>query len=71
MKRCSLKEIIATHRSSRSQMFFKIGVLRNFPVLTEKHLCWSHFLLKKTLNIGVFLVNIAKFLRTAFFIEHL
>ena len=35
------------HRSSRSHMFFKIGVLR----------CFS--------------VNITKFLRTVFFIEHL
>ena len=28
-------------RSSRSQMFFKIGVLKNFANLTGKHLCWS------------------------------
>ena len=27
-------------RSSRSQMFFKIGVLKNFSTLTGKHLCW-------------------------------
>ena len=27
-------------RSSRSQMFFKIGVLKNFATLTGKHLCW-------------------------------
>ena len=33
-------------RSSRSQMFFKIDVLRNFTDLTRKHLCRS-FLLKK------------------------
>ena len=25
-------------RSSRSQMFFKIGVLKNFPIFTGKHL---------------------------------
>ena len=28
-------------RSSRSQMFFKIGVLKNFATFTGKHLCWS------------------------------
>ena len=28
---------------SRSQMFFKIGVLRNFAIFTGKHLRWSHF----------------------------
>ena len=27
-------------RSSPSQMFFKIGVLKNFPDFTGKHLCW-------------------------------
>ena len=32
-------------RSSRSQMFFKIGVLKNFANFTGKHLCWSRFLM--------------------------
>ena len=27
-------------RSSRSQMFFKIGVLKNFAIFTGKNLCW-------------------------------
>ena len=30
--------------SSRSHMFFKIGVLKNFANFTEKHLCWRLFL---------------------------
>ena len=34
-------------RSSRSQMFYKIGVLKNFVKLTGKHLYWSHFLKRK------------------------
>ena len=51
-------------RSSRTQIFFKIGVLRNFTIFTGKHLCWS-------LEQGSFPVNIAKLLRTVFFIEHL
>ena len=34
------------HRSSRSMMFFKIVLLKNFPIFTGKHLCWSLFLIK-------------------------
>ena len=34
------------HRSSRSQMFFKIVVLKNFAKFTRKHLCWSLFSIK-------------------------
>ena len=52
--------------SSRSQMFFKIGVFKNFAIFTEKHLCRSLFsnkvvsfrpenLLKRDSYIGVFL----------------
>ena len=32
-------------RSSRSQMFFKIDVLKNFAIFIGKHLCWSLFLI--------------------------
>ena len=55
-------------RSSRSQMSFKI--------FTEKHLCWSLFVIKllarkpidllKRLQHKCFPINIAEFLRTAF-----
>ena len=57
--------------SSRSQMFFKIGVLKNFVIFTGKDLCWSLFFinlqnkvliqnkllikLKRDSNTGVFL----------------
>ena len=34
------------HRSSHSQMFFKIIVLKNFAIFAEKLLCWSFFLIK-------------------------
>ena len=62
-------------RSSRSQMFFKIGVLRNFAIFTVKQLCWSLFLIKlqdrsscnfikKRLQHRCFPVNTANFLRT-------
>ena len=42
-----LYEILTTYEgSSRSQMFFKTGVLKNFGIFTGKHLCWSLFLIK-------------------------
>ena len=61
-------------------MFFKIGVLKNFPIFTGKQLCWSLFLiklqdrrpatlLKKIFQHRFLPVNIAKFSRTPFFIE--
>ena len=50
-------------RSSPSQMFFKIGVLKHFANFTGKHLCWSLFF-KKRLWHRCFPVNFAKFLRT-------
>ena len=33
-----------SHRSSRSHMFFKIDVVKNFAIFTGKHLCWTLFL---------------------------
>ena len=43
-------------RSSRSQIFFKIGVHKNFAILTGKHLCWKLFYVnfKPDSNAGVF-----------------
>ena len=38
--------ILINFRGSHLQMFFKIGVLRNFAIFTGKHLCWSLFLIK-------------------------
>ena len=37
---------IIIFRSSCLQMFFKRGVIRNYAIFTEKHLCWSLFLIK-------------------------
>ena len=34
---------IKAFRSSRSQMFYKIGVLKNCAKFMGKHLCWSQF----------------------------
>ena len=67
----------SNNKSSRSQMFFKQGVLINFAIFTRKHhLCWSLFLIKlqawrpvtllKRLQNKGFSMNILKFLRTVF-----
>ena len=64
-------------RSSRSQMFFKIGVLKNLANFTGKQLCWSLFLnkvaglqasnfVKKRLQHRLYYVKFAKFPRTLF-----
>ena len=53
-------------RSSRSQMFFKVGVFKPYTNFTGKQLCWSLYLiklqafravilLKRDSNTGVFL----------------
>ena len=58
-------------------MFFKIGVFRNFPIFTRKHLCLSFFLIKlqtsqpptlpKTdFNTGVFLWILRNFYEKLF-----
>ena len=49
------------------QMFFEIDVTKIFAIFKRKHLCCSLFLMKlQALN---FRVNIAKCLKTAFFIK--
>ena len=44
-------------RNDHSQMFFKVGVLKNFAIFTGKHLKAGNY----------FPTNIATFLRTDFF----
>ena len=46
LKLCAMEKCFCSSRSSRSQMFFKIGVLKNFANFTGKQLCWSIFLIK-------------------------
>ena len=47
---------LGVFRSSRSQMFFKIEVLKNFAIFTVKHLCWSFLMkLKRDFKTGIFL----------------
>ena len=68
------RKLVILFRSSRSQMFFKIGVLKNVAILIGKYLLyWSlllkpAILLKSVFNTGV---NIETFLRTKFFTVHL
>ena len=71
--------LVYKHRSSSWQMCFKRSVFENFAKFTGKFLCWSLFLIKlykpeglqlyqKETPTQVFSVNIARFLRTVFFI---
>ena len=71
---------VAKGSNSRSQMFFKTDVLKNFAIFTGKHLCWNLFLIKfqnwrpaflfkKKLQHRCFSVNIAKFSITAFLLN--
>ena len=60
-------------RSSRSQMFLKLGVLKNFINFTGKHFCWSlqvYNFIKKRFQHSCFPVKFVKFLRRPFFKEH-
>ena len=68
-------------RSSRSQMFFKIGVLKILGIFTRKRLCWSLFLIKlQTLRPATLLketptrllsCEICQIFKNTFFTEHL
>ena len=74
---CILKPLNITFRSSRSLIFLKIGVPKNFAIFIERHLCWSPLCLesfkfiKKRLQLEGFSEYIVKLLRTVFLIEHL
>ena len=69
------------YRSSRLKMYFRVGVLKNFAMFIEKHLCWRLSLdkyaglkvcnfIKKRLQHSFFRVKYETFLRTSFFTEH-
>ena len=79
---CPFRNVVYNLRRSFPEVFYRKGVLRNFAKLTGKHLCQSLFfnkvagvrpatLFKKRLWYRCFPVNLAKFLRTPFHIEHL
>ena len=62
--------------SSRSQMFFKGGVLKTYAIFTGKYLHWSHFLIKfqsfrpatlKVTPMKVFYCDYCKIFKNSFF----
>ena len=53
--------------SSRSQMFFRISVHKNFAKFTEIHLSWSLFLIKRDSNTSVFLWILRNFSEHLFY----
>ena len=67
---CESFSMVAAFRSRHSQIFFRIGVLKNVAIFTE-NTCPGVSLLKKRLQHRYFPVNIANFLRTVFYKEHL
>ena len=64
-------------RSSRWQIFIKVGVLKNVAIFTGKHLCWNLFLIKmqawrsllvkKKTPTQVFPFEYCKIFKTTFF----
>ena len=54
-------------RSTRLQMFFKIGVLKNFANFTRKHLCWSFFLIKLQALFNKVSCEISQIFKNTFF----
>ena len=66
-------------RSSRSQMFFKIGGLKNFTTSSGKYLCWSLLLIKlqasapllKKTQTQMFSCEYCQIFKNRFFIKHL
>ena len=75
------KALSLNFKGSRSQMFFKIDLLKHFAIFTRKHLCWSYFLiklhgcrpsilLKKGFNTDVFL-ECYEIFKNTYFEEHL
>ena len=56
------------------EVFFKKDVLKNFANLTEKHLCWSLFLIKMEAwetPAQMFSCEISKIFKSTYFEEHL
>ena len=62
-------------RKNRWQMFFKIGVLKNFGTFTAKQLCWSLFFNKVAglleTPTQVFSCKYCEIFKNSFSIEHL
>lgn len=70
------KKELSTAWDNRSQMFLKIGVLKNFANIEVKHLYWillqawrSSTLIKRDYNTSVFLWHLQK--QKTFFTKHI
>ena len=63
------KKYFFIFRSSCTQMFFKTGVIRNITIFSGKHFFNFNLVPRETFT-QVDPVRIAKFLWTAFFMEH-
>ena len=62
-------QIEKQNRSSRLDVFCRIGVLRNFAKFTGKHLCQSLFFNEET-QTKVFSCEFCEIPKNAFFIKH-
>ena len=68
---------VGIRSNSRSRMFFKTGVLKNFAISTGEHLCWSLFLIKlqdwrlafSLKRDSTIWMNFAKIFKNSLFIE--
>ena len=71
-KRNSIKlnVLSETLRGSRPEVFYKVGVLKDFAKFTGKHLRQSLFF-NKVAGLGRFPLNFLKSLRTSFLTQHL
>ena len=63
-------QIEKQNRSSRLDVFCRIGVFRNFAKFTGKHLCQSLFFNEET-QAKLFSCEFCEISKNAFFIEHL
>ena len=67
-----LNVVVSSYRSSRPEVFYKLGFLKSFVKFTRKHLCWNLFFnkvaglkpeKKNRIQQRCFPVSFAKFLR--------
>ena len=75
-----LHVLVSSYRSSRPEVFYKLGFLKSFVKFTRKHLCWNLFFnkvaglkpeKKKQNPTKVFSCEFCKISKSIYFIEHL
>ena len=71
-RRCSVKKCSNTFQKQPLELFFKKTVLKNFAILTGKHLCRSFFSHKNAaLTLAIFSCNFWEIFKNIHLIEHL